>query len=49
VDGEPRPDGRETRAAEWVELGRVAELPMHPAMRLRLTQALSQPDTTYLD
>jgi ADP-ribose pyrophosphatase YjhB (NUDIX family) len=48
LDGRPRPDGVETRAAAWVEPDRIADLPMHPAMRLRLAQALGQPDITHL-
>ena len=44
LGGQPRPDHQETRAAEWVPLDRVDTLPMHPAMRLRLTQALAQPE-----
>ncbi len=43
----PRPDQVETVAAEWVTPEQVDELAMHPAMRLRLAQALAQPDLAH--
>jgi ADP-ribose pyrophosphatase YjhB (NUDIX family) len=45
----PRPDGIETTAAAWFSTGDVAELVMHPAMRLRLHDAITAPDHPRLE
>jgi ADP-ribose pyrophosphatase YjhB (NUDIX family) len=41
ISGEPREDGTETKAARWVDLAEVAELPIHPTMRRRIDAALA--------
>lgn len=38
----PRADGTETKAAAWVSRDRVAELTIHPSMRLRIDHALDE-------
>ncbi len=49
-DGEhPRPDGIETDGARWCDPAAAAELTMHPAMRLRLHDAVTAPDRTHFD
>jgi 8-oxo-dGTP pyrophosphatase MutT (NUDIX family) len=40
---QPHPDGVETDAAAWCGLTAIAELAMHPAMRLRLHDAITTP------
>jgi 8-oxo-dGTP pyrophosphatase MutT (NUDIX family) len=40
LDGHPRPDHHETRAAAWVAPERVAGLPIHPGMRERIADAV---------
>ncbi len=44
-----RPDGEETTRAAWFDPARTAELPMHPAVRLRLRAAVTTPDQLYVD
>jgi 8-oxo-dGTP pyrophosphatase MutT (NUDIX family) len=49
-DGEhPRPDGIETDGARWCAPAAAVELTMHPAMRLRLHDAVTAPDRTHFD
>jgi ADP-ribose pyrophosphatase YjhB (NUDIX family) len=43
LDGHPRPDRHETRAAAWVDPEQVAELPIHPGIRERIADALGDP------
>ena len=45
----PRPDGIETDAAIWCDPAAAVALAMHPAMRLRLQDAVSAPDRTHFD
>ena len=45
----PRPDGIETDAAGWCDLAGIADLTMHPAMRLRLDNAVAAPRHTHYD
>ena len=45
----PRPDGIETDGARWCDPAAAAELTMHPAMRLRLHDAVTAPDRTHFD
>lgn len=40
LTGEPRHDGTETKAAEWVEPTAIAGLNIHPSMRRRVSDAL---------
>ncbi|GAA3063130.1 NUDIX domain-containing protein [Pseudonocardia yunnanensis] len=47
--GPPRPDGIETDAAGWCDLADIGELTMHPAMRLRLDNAITAPRHTHYD
>jgi 8-oxo-dGTP pyrophosphatase MutT (NUDIX family) len=48
-DGLPRPDGEETSAAAWFATEKTVGLSMHPAMRLRLRDAVSAPERTHFD
>jgi 8-oxo-dGTP pyrophosphatase MutT (NUDIX family) len=45
----PRPDGIETSAAIWCEVAGLADLDMHPAMRLRLRHAVTAPTRFHFD
>ena len=47
--GPPRPDGIETDAAGWCDLANIAGMTMHPAMRLRLANAVTTPHHTHYD
>jgi 8-oxo-dGTP pyrophosphatase MutT (NUDIX family) len=47
--GRPRPDGIETDAAGWCDPAALTDLAMHPAMRLRLHNAVTAPDHTHYD
>ena len=50
VDGvAPRPDGIETDGAAWYDPAVTAGLTMHPAMRLRLQDAVTTPERTHFD
>jgi ADP-ribose pyrophosphatase YjhB (NUDIX family) len=40
VGGAPREDGTETKAVKWVPIDKIAELRIHPSMRLRIGHAL---------
>ena len=46
---EPRPDGIETDAAAWCNPGDLSNLAMHPAMRLRLHDALTAPHRAHFE
>lgn len=48
VDGQPHPDHDETCEAAWIDPTRLDELPIHPSMRLRIAQALNEPDTPHI-
>jgi 8-oxo-dGTP pyrophosphatase MutT (NUDIX family) len=45
----PRPDRVETDAASWCDPAALAEMAMHPAMRLRLHNAVTTPDHTHYE
>jgi ADP-ribose pyrophosphatase YjhB (NUDIX family) len=45
----PRPDAEETTAAAWFEPRDTPALPMHPAVRQRLADAITQPDRAHFD
>jgi 8-oxo-dGTP pyrophosphatase MutT (NUDIX family) len=47
--GAPRPDGTETDGAAWYDPAATADLTMHPAMRLRLRDAVTAPQRTHFD
>lgn len=47
--GDPRPDGRETTAADWFEPTDTDDLAMHPTMRGRLGHALAEPDIAHFE
>lgn len=49
IDQQPHPDGIETDAASWCDPAETANLTMHPAMRLRLHNALSAPHTAHYE
>jgi ADP-ribose pyrophosphatase YjhB (NUDIX family) len=42
VGGTAREDGTETKAVEWVSPDRIADLQIHPSMRLRIDHALDE-------
>ncbi len=44
-----QPDDQEITAAAWFEPEQAAQLSMHPAMRQRLTDALTEPHQTHFD
>ncbi|MCE0764893.1 NUDIX domain-containing protein [Pseudonocardia kujensis] len=45
----PRPDGVETNAAAWCANADIADLTMHPAMRLRIDNAVGAPAQPYFE
>lgn len=47
--GLPRPDGIETNAAAWFATDEIADLTIHPAMRLRIAHALRAPRRPYVE
>jgi ADP-ribose pyrophosphatase YjhB (NUDIX family) len=47
--GPPRPDGIETDAAAWFDAAEVAGLRIHPAMRLRIDNALRAPGQPFVE
>ena len=49
-DGEqPRPDDIETNGAAWFSTAEIADLKVHPAMRLRIDDALRAPRHSYFE
>ena len=48
-DGLPRPDDIETDAASWCPVAGLDDLPMHPAMRLRVRHAVAVPHRQWWD
>jgi 8-oxo-dGTP pyrophosphatase MutT (NUDIX family) len=48
VEGIARPDQHEVSAARWIDVEDLDRLPVHPSVRLRLTQALARPDRTHI-
>jgi 8-oxo-dGTP pyrophosphatase MutT (NUDIX family) len=46
---EPRPDGIETKEAAWCTPTALANLVMHPAMRLRVHDAITTPHRTHFE
>lgn len=46
--GSPRPDLEETSDAAWVEPGQLDSMPIHPSVRIRIRNAITQPDQTHL-
>jgi ADP-ribose pyrophosphatase YjhB (NUDIX family) len=50
TDGDQtRPDDIETDAAAWFSISEIADLKIHPAMRLRIDNALRTPQQSYFD
>ncbi|RFU19224.1 NUDIX hydrolase [Geodermatophilus marinus] len=47
--GQPRPDGIETDAAAWFAPDELADLRIHPAMRLRIDHALRVPRRPFVE
>jgi hypothetical protein len=45
----PRPDGIETKEAAWRAPTALANLVMHPAMRLHVDDAIDAPHWTYFE
>lgn len=48
IAGIPRPDRTETSAAAWFSVAELDDLPMHPAVRIRLEQGLHDAAITHL-
>jgi ADP-ribose pyrophosphatase YjhB (NUDIX family) len=48
-DGPLRPDRHETSAAAWFDTAALTGLGIHPAMRRRLVDALSEPERAHYD
>jgi ADP-ribose pyrophosphatase YjhB (NUDIX family) len=48
-EGPPRPDGIETNAAAWFATTEIAALTIHPAMRLRIDNAVRAPQHPYFE
>lgn len=44
-----RPDGTETTAAGWFDSEQLDDVVMHPAVRRRVTEAVTQPEVTHFD
>ena len=49
VPGVMTPDGVETNAAAWFNPAALSNLIMHPAMRLRVTDAVFAPQRTHFE
>jgi ADP-ribose pyrophosphatase YjhB (NUDIX family) len=47
--GRPRPDGIETDAAAWFDTSEIADLRIHPAMRLRIDNAVRAPGESFVE
>ena len=47
-DGQPHPDNHETCEAAWIDPARLDPRPIHPSMRLRIAQALTEPNTPHI-
>ena len=48
LDGHPDPDHHETCEAAWVEPAHLDALPIHPSMRIRIVQAVAEPETPHI-
>ncbi|MBW0089902.1 hypothetical protein I4I73_13315 [Pseudonocardia sp. KRD-184] len=48
LPGAPRPDGCEASEARWWDVADVGGLPMHPAVRQRVRDAIGQLDRVHL-
>lgn len=48
VVGQPHPDRHETCEAAWMDPAQLQDLPIHPSMRLRITQALTEPNKPHI-
>lgn len=48
LSGRPRPDDDETIDAGWYDPADLAELDIHPSVRLRVDHAINEPDTVHL-
>jgi 8-oxo-dGTP diphosphatase len=48
VGGQPQPDHDETCEAAWLDPTQIDTLPIHPSMRIRIIQALTEPDTPHI-
>jgi 8-oxo-dGTP pyrophosphatase MutT (NUDIX family) len=48
VGGTPRPDNDETCEAAWVNPELIGSLQIHPSMRIRIRQGLSDPENAYI-
>ena len=46
---QPRPDGIETQEAAWYAPAALANLAMHPAMRMRVHDAVTAPDRAHFE
>jgi ADP-ribose pyrophosphatase YjhB (NUDIX family) len=48
IEGGPEPDHDETCEAAWVDARQVSDMPMHPSMRRRIGDALSEPHVPHI-
>ena len=48
VDGHPHPDHDETCEAAWFDPIRIDQMPIHPSMRIRIVQVLTEPDDPHI-
>jgi 8-oxo-dGTP pyrophosphatase MutT (NUDIX family) len=48
IAGSPRPDEDETVSASWFGVPDLAELDIHPSVRLRIDHALHEPDIVHI-
>ena len=44
VDGQPHPDHEETCEPRLDRPSQIDQMPIHPSMRIRIVQALAEPD-----
>jgi 8-oxo-dGTP diphosphatase len=49
VQGRPEPDHDETCEAAWADTRQVSRMPIHPSMRRRIDDALSEPRTPHIE
>jgi ADP-ribose pyrophosphatase YjhB (NUDIX family) len=47
LSGTPRPDRVETSDAAWIDPRRLSELAIHPSIRLRINDAVTDPDNPH--
>jgi ADP-ribose pyrophosphatase YjhB (NUDIX family) len=48
IHGQPHADRDETCEAAWIDPTHLDRMPIHPSMRLRIAQALTEPNTPHI-